>query len=352
MESRLYEKYRPKTLDDIKGKPNQQIIKSLKNYIEKNSLPHAIFFKGETGSGKTTLARILALAIHGGKEENLEWGLIEENMSDKTGVDNIREIGETSRTSSMVGKRVIILDEAHRISSQGQDALLKYFEDIPNHLYWIICTDSHEKLDKALVGRCQEFNLKSLSKDEIISLLREIAKKEKAEYLTDEILEYIAQVSHNNRKAIQNLELAISLDMPSLSEVKLTIKDDDNEDNNLIREIANLILWPFMNKEVRVYDNTYYLPKIQQFLDKDGAIAVALVLSGYCRNRLLGAKFATKADGTLKSLDQATKEFQKLTIMLKFMSKTNYAHCMKPENNFTVDFIEMMLALERHEYGK
>jgi DNA polymerase III delta prime subunit len=345
---RLYEKYRPKALDDIRG--NKEVIKTIKNYIKDNTLPHAIFFQGETGSGKTTIARILANMILG--EGGLEWGLREENMSDRTGIADVREMIDASRTVSMGGgSRVFILDEIHNVSKQGQDGLLKAFEDIPNHLYWIICTDNPDKLDKALVGRCQEFKLKKLDKNDTVDMLQEIAQKE-GKAITKQVSLVIAENSGNNRKAIQNLEAALQLDCNSsdfMQDLITLIKEDIDTNAEWFKSLMMPIIWPFMIKDADPYDPDYFLPKLEACMNADGAIALTLMITGYCRNRILSQKYKIKSGGEQKDQRSATEEYQRLVIVLQYLSKTNYSLCMKPENNVLCDFLHLFSALKKHK---
>lgn len=342
---RLYEKYRPQSLDTFYG--NKQVIKTLQSYLKKDSLPHAIFFRGETGSGKTTLARILARHILG--EDGLEWGLNELNMSDKTGVADARDMIDASRTVAMGGgNKVYILDEVHNISKQGQDALLKAFEDIPDHLYWIICTDSPDKLDKALVGRCQEFKLSTLTKADKVSMLQDIADKENRS-ITFDMAQAIAEHSSNNRKAIQNLEAVLQIggDL-EIKDVIASIRDDTDEGKEWFKSLMMPMLWPFMQKDTDPYDPDFFLPRLNSAINSQGAIGLSLAMTGYCRNRILSQKYKVKSNGEPKQEGAAQSEYQRLIIILQFLSKTNYKECMKPENNVLVDFLHLFNALRKH----
>ena len=345
VQSRLFEKYRPKDLDDIIGKGNSKIVESLKKSFTSGNIPKAILFTGDTGSGKTTLARIIASKVFGDDIESMRWGISELNMSDKTGIADVRELGEASQTLSMAEKKVIIMDEVHNMSKQAQDCLLKYLEDIPAHLYWVLCTDSPEKLDKALVGRCEQFKLSKPKEEEISELLSDIMLKEGV-VCDNDITLYIARSSDNTRNAIQNLEMSLRLDNITIENVMSIIKDDYNEDADWFKMIVQPLIWPFFFKEAagsvdRVFNPEFFVPRIASVVEKYGAIELTLFVAGYCRNRILQGKYLVTSKNEKKPESKAAQEYQILLTILKQLTKVNYSYLMKPENRIVVDFIDL-----------
>jgi len=340
----LYEKYRPRDFDDIVGKANEQTIKSLSGMAEKSDFPHCILFTGETGSGKTTLARIVAMKLLPSSED-YEYGLYEENMSHRTGVADTREIGDASRTVSMAasGKKVYILDEIHNISKQGQDNLLKYFEGVPNHLFWICCTDSPEKVDKALRGRCIQFEMHKPALEEMTGYLQLVSTKEEKP-ISAEIAKHIADNSNDMRAALQNLEKVLVLPELDMEAAEKAIQDNDDTKTNWFNVLIKPLVWPFMIKNEGIsnpYHPDYILPKFKELIDEFGAIELSMCVAGYCRNRLTSGKIGVTAKGVKKKAATAAREFFILTELLKVFSIT-YAHIPKPENRMISEFISFL----------
>jgi DNA polymerase III subunit gamma/tau len=168
----LYLKHRPAKFSEIVGQ--EEIVKTIKDLAIRDEIPHAILLSGPSGTGKTTIARILRKALRCSDTD-----FIEMNSADIRGIDNIRSISQQMGTAAIGGRsRIWLIDEAHGLTPQAQDAFLKTLEDTPSHVYFILSTTNPSKLRKTIITRCTEFKLKLLNDDEISDLVAIVAKKE------------------------------------------------------------------------------------------------------------------------------------------------------------------------------
>jgi len=191
----LYKRYRPKTLDRVAG--NEETKASLKNMLERKTLPHTLLLHGPSGCGKTTIARILKdmLGCH-------DLDFKEVNSSSFRGIDTIRDIQRVMNLSPAAGPvRVYLLDEAHKMSNDAQNAALKMLEDTPPHVYFFICTTDPQKLIKAFLTRCCEMPVRSLHEKEAIALLERVAKKESIT-LSDDIRDQLVDAAQGSARTL------------------------------------------------------------------------------------------------------------------------------------------------------
>lgn len=197
--SDLHTKYRPTKLEAVLGQSH--IVKSLSDVLTKGSC-HAFVFTGTSGAGKTTLARIVALAA--GCTSN---NLLEVDAATHSGVDDMRAVTEGLRYAGM-GKspvRAIIVDEAHRLSAAAWASLLKQIEEPSKHVYWMLCTTEALKIPETIKNRCVCYEVRPVKSDVIYDLLRDVAKAEKLE-TSEDVLYLIAEKAHGSvRRALTNL---------------------------------------------------------------------------------------------------------------------------------------------------
>ena len=130
----LKDKYRPKSLDKIVEQP--AMVSALKGFIAKNKIPHSMLFSGAAGCGKTTAARVVADLLKCGPTD-----FHEINSANFRGIDTVREIQQRINLHAIGGKsRVWLIDEAHQLTKDAQNGLLKILEECPKHVYFMLCT--------------------------------------------------------------------------------------------------------------------------------------------------------------------------------------------------------------------
>ena len=168
----LYRKYRPQNFADVRDQDH--IVTVLEGAIKKGEIPHAILFSGTRGTGKTTLARILAKAIGTSDIE-----LYEIDAASNRGIDDVRELKEAVHTMPYESEhKVYIIDEVHMLTKEAFNALLKTLEEPPAHVVFILATTEEEKLLDTILSRCQVFRMHSPSRAVLAETVTDIAKQE------------------------------------------------------------------------------------------------------------------------------------------------------------------------------
>lgn len=256
----LYRKYRPTTFKDVVGQ--EHIERTLKNAIEQGKVSHAYLFCGPRGTGKTTMARILAKALLCEKGptvdpdgtcpecEAIAQGthpdVYELDAASRTGVDNVREeiIARVNYAPTRGTWKVYIIDEVHMLTTAAFNALLKTLEEPPAHIVFILCTTDPQKVPDTIQSRCQRFDFHRISNEAIVSRLGAICVEEGVDF-EGEALDLIAyRADGGMRNALTSLEqlmafggghvtlegaqnLLGSLDETDLSEIVLAIGKRD-----------------------------------------------------------------------------------------------------------------------------
>lgn len=198
----LYNKYRPKSLADMKGD-----FSFIKRIFAREGHSHTYIFTGRRGSGKTTAARICAEEIL--KADELE--IYEYNFADNKGIDTSREIIERCQYEPFGTCRVFIIDEFHQATTAAAEALLKILEEPPSFVYFFICTSKPEKIDPAAMSRGVKVNFPDLPEDVLSELVMDIARNE-GETLSEKHALQIAEAGNGSaREALVILEQVLSL---------------------------------------------------------------------------------------------------------------------------------------------
>jgi DNA polymerase III subunit gamma/tau len=212
-------KFRPQVFGEVVGQ--KPIVQILQNAIQLNRVGHAYLFSGPRGTGKTTMARILAKCLNCVQGPTVtpcnacpsckeitagqSMDVLEIDAASNTGVDNVRELRDSARYApSRDRSKIFIVDEVHMLSNAAFNALLKIMEEPPPHVIFIMATTERHKLPATILSRCQQFVFRTISPAEIQAHLREIATREGAK-IDDRGLSYIVKAAEGSMRDAQSL---------------------------------------------------------------------------------------------------------------------------------------------------
>jgi len=222
MTQALYRKYRPKEWDEVVGQDH--VVTTLKNAIAADRVAHAYLFAGSRGTGKTTLARLLAKAVNclnpdptkrpdnecdncKAVNEHRFLDLIEIDAASNTSVDDVRDLRDKINFSPSQGKyKIYIIDEVHMLSTAAFNALLKTLEEPPPHAIFVLATTEIHKIPATVLSRCQRHEFRRLPVDEIVAQLKMIIKAEKIHADDDALIQIARQSAGGMRDAISLLD--------------------------------------------------------------------------------------------------------------------------------------------------
>ena len=366
----LYRKFRPDTFDEVKGQDH--VVTTLKNQLAHDRVGHAYLLCGTRGTGKTTVAKLMAKTVNcENRTENGPCGVcesckaiadgtslnvIEIDAATHNGVDNIRQINEAVQYSPAQGKYLVyIIDEAHQLSKGAYNALLKTLEEPPEYVIFILATTDDYSLPITIKSRCQRFDFHRISLDTIVDRLEDITHRE-GESATKDALRYIARAADGSmRDALSILDECMSASIgQELTKDKVlsvigavsvdiyirmlkAVKDGKPEE---VLDIINETIWDGKDLIKFADDFTWFIRNVL-FLKLSPKIAGELDMTDENAEELkkLGEDFSVDTlTRYLNILQETCSEIRKSSVK-RITLETSIIKMMRPETDFDVESI-------------
>ena len=253
----LYRKFRPQTFDDVRGQ--DAIVTTLRNQVVTGRMQHAYLFCGTRGTGKTSIAKILARAVncehpdHGNPcgecascraiRDGTAMNVIEIDAASNNGVDNVREIVEEVRYRPAEGNyKVYIIDEVHMLSAGAFNALLKTLEEPPSYVMFILATTEAGKIPTTILSRCQRYDFRRIGADTLTARMRELLRAEQMS-AEDKALTFIArQADGSMRDALSLLDRCLAMQSGGTLLYETALSALGAVDTEIFRELLGFLL--------------------------------------------------------------------------------------------------------------
>ena len=221
----FHQAYRPCRISEVYGQDEIKAV--IKDGLDNERLPHAILLHGESGTGKTTIARIIALGLNCERGQTSEpccecdncratiegnsLAFLEQNSADLNGVEHMRHLRGQFNSAPLGGgeKRIYLFDESHGLRNPSQNILLKSVEDSRDHLYFIFCSTEPGGMIQTLRNRCMEFEFRALGRDVMWDLLCDVLSAEDYRPNMEVMEEIVEKVEGKPRNALHELQRAI-----------------------------------------------------------------------------------------------------------------------------------------------
>lgn len=348
----LYRKYRPSNFNDVVGQ--EVVVETLKNALKTNKISHAYMFSGPRGTGKTTIAKILAKAINCENSNdglscdkcekclsiinNESTDIIEIDAASNNGVDEIREIrNKINLVPSELKYKVYIIDEVHMLSIGAFNALLKTLEEPPAHVIFILATTDPHKVPVTIISRCQCFEFKRINDRLIVERLENICYKENISIQTN-VLEKIAKISEGGMR--DSLGILDKVSSYSTELITLDIFNDINGlvDDDLRSEFLSSVFNKDFSKILEITDMIYNSGKnfiifVQDLIEDLRNYMVDYYING---NEIYSIEFVLSFIKSLNELLINLKNVNNLKVMfeasiLSFVDKSNDREVVKKE---------------------
>jgi len=350
----LYRKYRPKSFSEVIGQ--EHVVRTLKNAIEAGTVSHAYLFSGPRGSGKTSIARILAKAVNCESRKGAEpcnkcpacmeidqgraMDLVEIDAASNRGVDEMRELREGIGFSpSRLKYKVFIIDESHQLTKEASNALLKTLEEPPSHAIFILATTEASKMIPTIVSRCQRFDFRKLTSEEIVKKLETIVKAEKTK-VQKQALDLIASAATGSARDAESLLDQVLTYGAAAQKEEIEAEEIKNllglVDVNLIAELVDLIIARKVKEAIGFLNEIFKKGKDPQEFTKS--------LISYLRQVLILQINPDLIDEAVIALTKEEKE--KMQLQVKTFKEENLRRALrlflKAENEMKYSFIPQL----------